>query len=235
MGEKYKGYRIPKALIGYAVRLYFRYKLSLRDISELLMERGLTVTYESIRLWVKNLGPIYAHALRRKKGSSFKDKWHIDEMRVKIKGEVFWLWRLVDKDGEEIEVLLQRRRDAKSAIRFLKKALKRIGNPPRVMVTDKLRSYNKAHRVMLKKSEHRSHKRLNNRAENSHQPTREKEKQMRGFKTPGSTQRFLSSMGTLLNLLKVKRYVGSAKEYRKKFKESLTFFQDIVSSCPQYI
>lgn len=156
-------------------------------------------------------------------------------MRVKIKGEVFWLWRLVDKDGEEIEVLLQRRRDAKSAIRFLKKALKRIGNPPRVMVTDKLRSYNKAHRVMLKKSEHRSHKRLNNRAENSHQPTREKEKQMRGFKTPGSTQRFLSSMGTLLNLLKVKRYVGSAKEYRKKFKESLTFFQDIVSSCPQYI
>ncbi len=235
MDEKYKGYRIPKALIGYAVRLYFRYKLSLRDISELLMERGLTVTYESIRLWVKNLGLIYAHALRRKKGSSFKDKWHIDEMRVKIKGEVFWLWRLVDKDGEEIEVLLQRRRDAKSAIRFLKKALKRIGNPPRVMVTDKLRSYNKAHRVMLKKSEHRSHKRLNNRAENSHQPTREKEKQMRGFKTPGSTQRFLSSMGTLLNLLKVKRYVGSAKEYRKKFKESLTFFQDIVSSCPQYI
>lgn len=160
MSEKYKGYRIPKTLIGYAVRLYFRYKLSLRDVSELLMERGLTVTYESIRLWIKNFGPVYAQAIRKKKGTCFKDKWHIDEMRVKIKGEVFWLWRLVDSDGEEIEVLLQRRRDANSAIRFLKKALKRTGNPPRVMVTDKLRSYNKAHRVLLKKSEHRSHKRL---------------------------------------------------------------------------
>ena len=91
MDEKYKGYRIPKTLIGYAVRLYFRYKLSLRDISELLMERGLTVSYESIRLWVKNLGPVYAQAIRKKKDSPFKDKWHIDEMRVKIKGEIFWL------------------------------------------------------------------------------------------------------------------------------------------------
>lgn len=210
MNEKYKGYRTPKALIGYAVHLYFRYKLSLRDVSDLLIERGLTVTYESIRLWVKNLGPMYAQAIRKKKGACFKDRWHIDEMRVKIKEEVFWLWRLVESEGEEIEVLLQKRRDAKSVIRFLKKALKRIGSPPRIMVTDKLRSYHKAHRVLLKKSEHRSHKRLNNRAENSHQPTREKEKQMRGFKTPGSTQRLLSSMGSLLNLLKVKRYICSA-------------------------
>jgi len=116
MDEKYKGYRIPKILIGYAVRLYFRYKLSLRDVSELLIERGLTVTYESIRLWVKNLGPSYAQSIRKKNGTNFKDKWHIDEMRVKIKGEIFWLWRLVDSDGEEIEVLLQRRRDAKAAI-----------------------------------------------------------------------------------------------------------------------
>lgn len=151
-------------------------------------------------------------------------------MRVKIKGEIFWLWRLVDSDGEEIEVLLQRRRDAKSAIRFLKKALKRTGAAPRVMFTDKLRSYKKAHRVLLRKSEHHSHKRLNNRAENSHQPTREKEKQMRGFKTLASTQRFLSSRGSLLNLLKVKRYVYPAKEYRKKLQEALTVFQDIVIS-----
>lgn len=235
MDEKYKGYRIPKDLIGYAVRLYLRYKLSLRDVSELLMERGLTVTYESIRLWVKNLGPTYAQAIRKKKGLCFKDKWHIDEMRIKIKGEVFCLWRLVDAQGEEIEVLLQRRRDAKSAIRFLKKALKRTGTRPRVMVTDKLRSYKKAHRVLLRKSEHRSHKRLNNRAENSHQPTREKEKQMRGFKTLASAQRFLSSTGAFLNLLKVKRHAFCASEYRRKLEESLALFQEIVTSCPQSI
>lgn len=236
MTERYKGYRLPKAIIGYAVRLYFRYKLSLRDISELLLERGVQVTYEAIRLWVKVLGPLYAQAIRRQKRISFRDKWHIDEMRFKIKGEVFWLWRLVDAEGEEIEVLLQRRRDAKSAIRFLKKALKRTGSPPRFMVTDKLRSYNKAHRVILKKSEHRSHKRLNNRAENSHQPTREKEKQMRGFKKVATTQRFLSSMGSFLNLLKVKRYLYPAQEYRKRLQEALTVYQDIVtSSCPQSI
>ncbi len=235
MSERYKGYRIPKVVIGYAVRLYFRYKLSLRDVSELLIERGVCVTYESIRLWVKNLGPGYAQAIRKKRRTSFTDKWHIDEVRVKIKGEVFWLWRLVDSTGEEIEILLQRRRNAKSAIRFLKKALKRIGQPPRVMVTDKLKSYNKAHRVLLRTSEHRSHKRLNNRAENSHQPTREKERQMRGFKTPGYAQKFLSSMGAFLNLLKVKRYSVSAKEYRHKLKESLSTFHEIVVSHPQPI
>lgn len=235
MSERYKGYRVPKAVIGYAVRLYFRYKLSLRDVSELLIERGFCVTYESIRLWVKNLGPVYAQAIRKKRGSSFKDKWHIDEMRVKIKGEVFWLWRLVDSEGEEIEILLQRRRDAKSAIRFLKKALKRTGFSPRVMVTDKLRSYNKVHRVLFKRSEHRFHKRLNNRAENSHQPTREKEKQMRGFKTPAGAQRFLSSMGAFLNLLKVKRYTFSSKEYRQKFQQALALFNEVVSSHLQSI
>ena len=90
MSDRYKGYRLPKSIIGYAVRLYFRYKLSLRDVSEILIERGIDVTYESIRLWVKNLGPLYAQAMRKKRGYSFTDKWHIDEVRVKIKGEVFW-------------------------------------------------------------------------------------------------------------------------------------------------
>ncbi|MBW8309949.1 MAG: IS6 family transposase [Candidatus Paracaedibacteraceae bacterium] len=235
MAERYKGYRLPKAIIGYVVRLYFRYKLSLRDISELLLERGVQVTYEAIRLWVKVLGPLYAQAIRRQKGTSFRDKWHIDEMRVKVKGEVFWLWRLVDSQGEEIKILLQRRRDAKSAIRFLKKALKRTGSAPRVIITDQLRSYKKAHRLLLKRSQHRCHKRLNNRAENSHQPTREKEKQMRGFKSSSSTQRFLSSMGVFLNLLKVKRYVYPAQEYRDKLPESLICFNQIVMKHPQSI
>ncbi|AIK96611.1 IS6 family transposase [Candidatus Odyssella acanthamoebae] len=235
MRDHYKGYRLPKSVIGFAVRYYYRSKISLRDLSEMLQDRGLSVTYETIRNWCQTWGPVYARDIRQKRGSAFKDKWHIDEVRVKIKGEAFWLWRLVDSTGEEIEILLQRRRNAKSAIRFLKKALKRIGQPPRVMVTDKLKSYNKAHRVLLRTSEHRSHKRSNNRAENSHQPTREKERQMRGFKTPGYAQRFLSSMGAFLNLLKVKRYSVSAKEYRQKLKESLSIFHEIVVSHPQSI
>ena len=218
MTDRYKGYRMPKSIIGYAVRHYYRYKLSLRDVSEMLLERGVEVTYETIRKWCNVWGPLYARAIRCKRGSSFNDKWHIDEVRLKIKGEIFCLWRLIDSAGEEIEILLQRRRNAKAAIRFLKRALKRIGVLPRVMVTDKLRSYRKAHRVLLKSVEHRSHKRLNNRIENSHQPTREKERQMRGFKTPGNAQRFLSSMGVFLNLLKVGRYKHSAQEYRHKLK-----------------
>ena len=232
MSDHYKGYRLPKSIIGYAVRLYFRYKLSLRDVSEILIERGIDVTYESIRLWVKNLGPLYAQAMRKKRGYSFTDKWHIDEVSVKIKGEVFWLWRLIDSAGEEIEILLQKRRNAKSAIRFLKKALKRLGQTPRVMMTDKLRSYKKAHRIVCQSAEHRSHKRLNNLIENSHQPTREKEIQMRGFKAPGSTQRFLSSMGVFLNLFKIGRYKYTVQEYRQKLHESLSMFEEIVSSCP---
>lgn len=234
MTDRYKGYRIPKSIIGYAVRHYYRYKLSLRDISEMLLERGINVTYETIRQWCKTWGPVFASKIRQKRGAGFKDKWHIDEMRIKIKGEIFWLWRLIDSDGDEIEVLLQRRRDAKSAIRFLKKAVKRLGFSPRVMITDKLRSYKKAHRVLLKSTEHRSHKRLNNSIENSHQPTREKERQMRGFKTPGNAQRFLSSMGVFLNLLKVGRYKHSASHYKQKLKDSLETFDNIVASCHHY-
>lgn len=234
MSDHYKGYRTPKSIIGYTVRLYYRYKLSLRDISELLLERGVEVTYETVRNWSKTWGPIYAQSIRKKWGSNFKDKWHIDEMRVKIKGEIFWLWRLIDGEGEEIEILLQKRRNAISAIRFLKKTLKRTGAPPRVMITDKLRSYKKAHRVLLKSAEHRSHKRLNNRIENAHQPTRKKERQMRGFKTPASAQRFISSLGAMLNLLKVGRYKHKAKDYREKLKNALIIFNDIIISHHHY-
>ena len=147
-----------------------------------MLDRGIEVTYETIRLWIQTWGTFYAKAIRKHRESGYTDKWHIDEMRVLIKGKVFWLWRLIDSEGEEIEVLLQKKRNAKAAIRFLRKALRLTGIQPRILVTDKLRSYKKAHRVLLKATEHRSHKRLNNLIENSHQFTREKEQQMRKFK-----------------------------------------------------
>ena len=154
----------------------FRYKLSLRDLSELLLDRGIEVSYEAIRNWIDVWGVVYAQAIRKRKGSTYRDKWHVDEIRVVIK-------RLIDADGQEIEILLQKHQNAKAAKRFLKKALKLVGKAPRVMITDKLRSYGKVHKTLMKSSEHRSHKRLNNLIEKSHQPTREKERQMRKFKS----------------------------------------------------
>jgi len=196
----------------------------------MLLDRGIEVSYQTVRHWNKIWGTIYAKLIRKRRGTCFTDKWHIDEVRMVIKGEIFWLWKLVDSLGEEIEILLQKRRNAKVAIRFLKKALHRVGFSPRVLISDKLRSYKKAKKSILKSTEHRSHKRLNNRAENSHQPTREKERQMRGFKAPASAQRFLSSMGAIMNLLKVGRYKHSAQEYRKRLKEALSIFDEIVNS-----
>ena len=229
MSENYKGYRVPKVLIGYAVRYYLRYKLSLRDVRDIMFDRGLEVSHQSISDWIRDFGPLYAQAIRKARGVSRSDKWHIDEMRVKVNGEPFWLWRLVDENGEEIEVLLQKRRNAKCAIRFLKRALKTVGKAPRVLISDKLRSYPKAHRILMKSTEHRSHKRLNNRAENSHQPTREKERQMRGFKKIGSTQRLLTSQGQVLNLFKIGRYKNPVAIYRHKLQEANAIFDTIVS------
>lgn len=228
MSDYYKGYRVPKILIGYAVRYYFRYKLSLRDVQDIMLDRGLSVSHQSISDWIRDLGSLYAQAIRKTRGRSQSDKWHIDEMRTKVNGEVFWLWRLVDEQGEEIEVLLQKRRNAKCAIRFLKNALKRVGSIPRVLISDKLKSYPKAHKVLMKSCEHRSHKGLNNRAENSHQPTREKERQMRGFKRVGSTQRLLTSQGQVLNLFKIGRYKNTAQVYRQKLQHAHTIFDHIV-------
>lgn len=155
-------------------------------------------------------------------------------MRIKIKGEIFWLWCLIDSDGEKIEILPQKRRNVKAVLRFLKRAFKMVGILPRVIITDKLRSYRKAHRILCKSVEHCSHKRFNNRIGNSHQPTREKERQMRGFKKPGNIQRFLSSMGVILNLLKVSRYKYSSQDYRQKLKIASQAFYEIVSSHHHY-
>jgi len=171
--------------------------------------------------------------LRRKRENTFTDKWHIDEVRIKMKGIGYWLWRLVDTEGEEIEILVQKKRNAKAAVRFLKKALHTVGFLPRVMITDKLKSYEAAKKSILKSTEHRSHKRLNNRCENSHQPTREKERQMRRFKSLASAQRFLSAMGQVNNLLKGERYKNSAQEYKAKLKNALAIFDEIIHSYYQ--
>src|ERR1700692_1233814 len=198
----YHGHRFPAEVISCAVRWYFRFQLSLRDIEELLFERGVTVTYETIRCWCDKFGKGFAHrvkAARRKPGST----WHLDEMFVTLRGEPHLLWRAVDEHGAELDILLQKRRDKAAAKRFFKRVL-RLSPVPRKIVTDQLRSYPaaKAEIPELANVKHvfvKAAARLNNRAENSHQPTRERERRMRGFRDPKRTQKFLSCVGPISN------------------------------------
>lgn len=162
----------------------------------MMLYRGIEVTYESIREWCQKFGQQYANQLRRKR-PYIADKWHLDEVVVTIKKQQYYLWRAVDADGNVLDVLLQRHRDTKAAERFFRKLLKKQGFVPRVIVTNKLKSYEAAKKQVMKNVEHRQHKGLNNRAENSHQPTRVRERRMRKFKSPGQAQRFLSAFGPI--------------------------------------
>jgi len=184
-----KRHRFPPEIIAHAVWLYFRFALRYRDVEELLAERGVVVTYETVRQWCRKFGQQYANALRYHRPRP-GDTWHLDEVFITINGITHYLWRAVDQDGTVLEILVQPRRDKRAAVNFLRKLLKRLTYVPRVVITDKLASYGTAKREVLPGVEHRQHKRLNNRAENSHQPTRERERRMRRFTSPGHAQRF---------------------------------------------
>jgi len=195
----YKRHRFPPALIAHTVWLYFRFPLSLRLVEEMLLERGIVVSYETIRCWAKKFGPDYARRLSRKQPSS-SDIWHLDEVVITIAGRKHWLWRAVDQDGYVLDEIVQNGRNTKAAKRLLVRLLKKQGVAPKQMITDKLRSYAAAKRQIMPTLEHRSHKGLNNRAENSHLPLRKRERQMQGFRSSGSLQRFLSAFSALRNL-----------------------------------
>lgn len=222
--KKYKRHRYPAEIIKYTVMLYYRFCLSLRDVSEILLYRGIDVSHETIREWSNKFGPIFAQNIDKKRSWCPGDKWHMDEVRIVMNGEVYWLWRAIDSDNNELDILLQKRRNTKAAKRFFKKILKKYGFTPRVMITDKLRSYKAARKSILKSVDHRSHKRLNNRIENSHEITRLRERQMRKFKSPGGAQKFLSISGQLLNLLKVPRFKYEASVYRGKLKDAFACY-----------
>jgi putative transposase len=195
----YKRHRFPPEIIAHAVWLYFRFPLSLRLVEEMLLERGAIISYETIRRWALKFGPAYARRLRRKTPSR-RDIWHLDEVVVTISGQKHWLWRAVDQDGYVLDEILQSRRDTKAAKRLLKRLLRKQGGPPRRMITDKLGSYAAARRQVMPEVEHRSHKGLNNRAENSHLPLRWRERVMQGFRSPRYLQRFVSVFSAVRNL-----------------------------------
>ncbi len=188
----YARHRYPAEIISHCVWLYNSFSLSLRDIEKMMLYRGIEVSYESIRDWVNKFSLPAAKKIRKCR-AKVSDKWHLDEVRIKIRGQIYWLWRAVDDEGVVLDILIQKRRNTKAAKRLMMKLLKKSGFAPRVIITDKLKSYGAAFREMGLGIEHRQHKGLNNQAENSHQWTRLREKKMRRFKSAKQAQRFLSA------------------------------------------
>ncbi len=209
----YKRHRFPPDIISYAVWLYHRFNLSHRDIEDLLAERGIIVSYESIRLWCIKFGSEYARRLKRRH-QGYGDTFYIDEVFVKINGKQHYLWRAVDQDGEVVDVYLQAKRDGAAAKRFFRRLIKSQQGEPRKIVTDKLRSYGVAHREVIPEAIHVTDQYANNRAEQSHEATRVRERGMRRFKSTSQAQRFLGAHAAVYNLFNLGRHLISANHYR---------------------
>jgi putative transposase len=209
----YKRHRFPPAIISYAVWLYHRFNLSHRDIEDLLAQRGVTISHESIRLWCITFGAKYANRLRQNH-RGYGDTFYIDEVFIKINGQQHYLWRAVDQDGEVVDVYLQAKRDGAAARRFFRRLLRRHGSEPRKIVTDKLRSYDVARRELMPGSIHDKSRYSNNRVEQSHEVTRVRERGMRKFKSIAQARRFLGTHAAVSNLFNLGRHLVSADHYR---------------------
>jgi putative transposase len=210
---RYPRYWFPPAIISHAVWLYYRFALSFRDVEDVLAQRGITVSYETIRHWSETFGLAYARRLRHRAGP-VGDTWHLDELFVTICGQRQYLWRAVDQDGEVIDILLKPRRDRHAAARFFRRLLKRSARVPWRLVTDRLGSYRAAHRVVMPSVVHDTTRYANNRAEVSHQPTRRRERHMRRFKSAAQAQRFLAVHDVVRNLFSVGRHQLRAAQQR---------------------
>ena len=202
----YRRHRFPPEIIQHAIWLYLRFTLSYRDVEELLAERGLDISYETVRRWVLKFGPAIAQRLRRRRPRP-SDRWHLDEMVVRIAGERMYLWHAVDHEGEVLDMLFRRRRDTRAALRLMRKLLKKQGFAPKLLVTDKLRSYAAAFRRLGLTCRHEQGLLKNNRAENSHQVVRRRERKLQRFKSARSAQRFLSMHAAVHNTFNLQRHL----------------------------
>jgi putative transposase len=221
---RYARHRFPPEVISHAVWLYFRFPLSLRMVEEMLLARGILVSHETVRQWALKFGQSFAKQIRRRLPVA-GDKWHLDEIVINIAGQKHWLWRAVDQHGVVLDILVQSRRDAKAAKRLLRKLLKKQAIAPRVMITDKLASYGAAKKAVMPGVEHRQHKGLNNRAENSHQPTRRREHIMKRFKSAGQAQRFLSAHDQVANLFR--RPANTDAEHRQSLARAFMIWAEV--------
>jgi putative transposase len=226
----YTGYRFPPVIIQQAVWLYARFTLSFRDVEDLLAERGIMVSYETVRRWVRYFGPTIAADLRRRRPKPHST-WHLDEVFIRIDGRLVYLWRAVDAEGEVLDVVVQSKRDQRAALKLLRKLLKKMAFVPDKLVTDDLRSYGAAARELGLSRRHERGRWRNNRAENSHQPTRRRERKMQGFKSAGSAQRFLSVHAATYNTFNVQRHLISAKTHRSFRASAMQTWREVTAAA----
>src|SRR4029434_5497782 len=213
---RYKNHRFPGEIISHGVWLYYRFSLSYRDVEEMMFARGIVVTHDGTQLKRRRAQP--------------GDKWHLDEVFLTINGKRHYLWRAVDQDDNVLDILVQSRRNKKAAKKFFRKLLKGLQYVPRVIITDKLKSYGAAQREMLPGVDHRESRYLNNRCENSHRPTRQREYRMQGFKSAGHAQRFLSAYGPIAQHFRPRRHLLSAPEYRKEMRQRFASWAEITGT-----
>ena len=225
--SRLKGFRYPREIIAYAVWAYHRFPLSTADTEDLLAARGVTVSRETIRLWVNRFGRHFADCIRRDRPRP-NDKWHMDEVVITIRGKKHWLWRAIDAKGDVLDILVQARRNAKAAKRFFQRLVSQFGEP-RVVITDKLRSYIKPVKTLAPNADHHAHKGLNNAIEVSHRPTRKREKIMGRFKSHRQAQRFLSAHDQINLIFRPRRYQLTATSYRYARSDAFSLWADFTA------
>jgi putative transposase len=226
----YSGYRFPPEIIHQAIWLYLRFTLSLRDVEDLLAERGIAISYETVRRWVNHFGPIIAAQLRKRRPRPHSI-WHLDEVYLKIDGRMVYLWRAVDAEGEVLDVLVQSKRNKHAALKLMRKLLRKYAVVPDRLVTDDLRSYRAAAHDLGIDHLHDRGRWKNNRAENSHQPTRRRERKMQRFKSSRSAQKFLSTHAAVFNTFNVQRHLTSAKTHRTLRTAAMSTWREVVAAA----
>ena len=225
----FKRHRFPPEIIRHAVWLYARFTLSYRDIEDLLTERGLDISYETVRRWFHKFGAPIARNLRRTRQTP-SDYWHLDEMAIVIRGKRHWLWRAVDNEGEILDFLVQPKRNARAALKLMRKLLRKQGWAPTRIMTDKLRSYHVAFRGLDLSAEHTDKKRANNRTENSHQPVRRRERKMQKFKSPSSAQKFLNIQSATYNTFYLQRHLIDRATFKKYRAEPFDVWESVITA-----
>jgi len=230
MRNPFRYFKTSPDIIRLAVMMYIRFPLSLRQVEDLLHERGIDICHETVRVWWNRFGPMFAAEIRKKRSASTRThiqwRWHLDEVFVRVNGVTHYLWRAVDHEGEVLESFVTKKRDRKAALRFLKKAMKRYGRPE-VIVTDRLRSYRAAMREIGNEARQVTGRWLNNRAENSHQPFRRRERAMAKFRSPATLQKFAAVHASVHNHFNQERHLYSRKNFKLNRSAALAEWREL--------